>query len=125
MLKLKRTTQNSKVTLGVLFISTNVKTLELPWRNNEKNISCIPAGRYKAVLHNSPKFGRCIKLLDVPERTDILIHAGNTTDDTEGCIIVGSEHIDNAVMSSRVALNKLLTIAELMSDDELFITIED
>lgn len=66
------------------------KTLELPWRANQRNTSCIPPGRYRCELYKSPKRGyRLYKLLSVPGRTAIEIHIGNTTKDTEGCILVG------------------------------------
>jgi len=95
-------------------------TLELPWRKNERRISCIPPGRYVALLHNSPKFGKTVWLQDVPGRSEILIHAGNVAgdrnkglrSDVDGCILVGSSrgHLygQPAVLQSRVALNHLL-----------------
>ena len=65
-------------------------TLELPWRNNQPNISCIPPGTYPfKPVHNSPKFGAVPKIESVPGRTDILFHKGNTLQDTDGCVLVG------------------------------------
>lgn len=97
-------------------------TLELPWRNNERRISCIPPGRYVALLHNSPKFGKTVWLQDVPGRSEILIHAGNVAgdrskglkSDVDGCILVGASrgalYGQPAVLQSRVALNQLLKL---------------
>ena len=52
--------------------------------------TAIPAGLYDIGLRNSPKFGPgTIEIKGVPNFTDILIHAGNSADDTAGCIIVG------------------------------------
>lgn len=55
---------------------------ELPWRDNRKQLSCIPEGIYTCVWHRSPKFGDCYKLLNVPNRNAILIHAGNFAGDS-------------------------------------------
>lgn len=62
-------------------------TMELPWLDNQPNISCIPAGIYRLKMVNSPKYGPCYKVFDVENRTDILIHKGNTINDTRGCIL--------------------------------------
>jgi len=79
------------------------KTIELPWLNNQRMVSCIPDGIYKTVRHNSPKYGVCFWLQDVPGRSEILIHHGNYaasinpatgTPDTRGCILVGERHAD-------------------------------
>ena len=64
-------------------------TLERPWLENMANVSCIPAGTYKAIRHVSPKFGMTFWLQDVPGRAEILFHKGNVTTDSSGCILVG------------------------------------
>jgi hypothetical protein len=71
-------------------------TLELPWENNERYESCIPEGRYAVEHRVSGAFGHHLHVKDVPNRSHILIHAGNYVSDTEGCILVGNEfeHID-------------------------------
>ena len=54
--------------------------------------TCIPRGRYKLELYDSPKHGKeTLQLVDVPNFQNIQIHAGNKPEDTEGCILVGSE----------------------------------
>lgn len=65
-------------------------TLELPWKENQNNVSCIPKGTYKIELFNSIKFGKCFHVLNVPGRDAILIHKGNYNRDTHGCILPGS-----------------------------------
>jgi len=71
-------------------------TLEDDWRDNQRGVSCIPAGRYRAFFRtpeNTPATVRRMyvyELRDVPDRTAILIHAGNTEEHTEGCILVGT-----------------------------------
>lgn len=89
--------QDDYQTLGDLTIDGDeftCKTLELPWLDNQRNISCIPAGTYQVEKRNSDKFDDHFHLLSVPDRDLILIHHGNYKKDTEGCILVGKEHID-------------------------------
>ena len=67
-------------------------TIEPPWRNNQRDISCIPDGEYickQTMPDRSVKFGRTFEVMNVPDREDILFHWGNTIIDTEGCIIQG------------------------------------
>jgi hypothetical protein len=64
-------------------------TLELPVRDGLPG-SAIPVGTYKVVAYPSPHFGRLMPLLvDVPGRSEIEIHWGNTAADTRGCILLG------------------------------------
>ena len=83
-------------------------TLEPPWRDNQRNVSCIPPGYYQAVPRQSPRFGRTYWMLAVPDRSWILIHAGNLPKHTLGCVLLGlhrgSLHGDPAVWCSRAAL---------------------
>lgn len=92
-------------------------TLELPWRNNERNKSCIPAGaygNYEVVPHTSPKHGKCFLVKNVSGREGILIHTLNFPNQTEGCIGVGMDFADIDkdggidIIRSREALNSLL-----------------
>jgi len=64
-------------------------SLEPPWLDNQRRISCIPKGKYKARKHNSPRFGSCLWLQDVPDRSEILVHRFNFFEDTLGCIGIG------------------------------------
>lgn len=53
-------------------------------------VTAIPSGRYPLVLQDSPKFGpETLTLLDVPGFSYIRMHAGNTSEDTEGCLLLG------------------------------------
>ena len=101
-------------------------TFELPWRKNSVNVSCVPAGEYVIKMTNSNKFGPCYKLQDVIGRTDILIHKGNTVDDTLGCIMPCSSFgvlngKDVAGLSSKLAYDKLMNI---LAGDNHTLTIE-
>lgn len=64
-------------------------TLELPWKDNQRNISRIPNGIYDVIKRNSKKFGDHFHVLDVPNRSYILLHSGNFYTDIRGCILVG------------------------------------
>ena len=88
-------------------------TLELGWNDNEKRISCIPKGTYNVEKRSSPKYKNHFHILDVPNRSMILIHNGNYNTHTKGCILVGRTLTDingdglRDVTSSIQTLNKL------------------
>ena len=88
-----RLTQSDKLpTFGVLLREDGIPfalTLERPWLNNQRGVSCIPLGRYFAKRHQSPKFGETFWLQDVPGRAEILFHKGNIDDDSHGCVLIG------------------------------------
>ena len=64
-------------------------TLEPPDRDNQKNISCIPAGTYTARRVDSPKYGDTFEITNVPGRSHVLFHAGNLVKHTKGCVLLG------------------------------------
>lgn len=78
-------------TYGVLYNEGTpfALTLELPWINNVRRISCIPAGRYVCKRVQSPKFGDTFEVTNVSGRSAILFHKGNINADTHGCIVLG------------------------------------
>lgn len=76
-------------TNGTLFLMGQelCKTIELPWKQNLKQISCIPEGLYRIRFRVSKKFSRHIELLQVPDRSLILVHpANNALKELRGCI---------------------------------------
>lgn len=78
------------------------------------NHPCIPAGEYLVNLVWSPKFKRYMpRLANVPNRSGILIHYGNSVKDTLGCILVGSNTFKGHLSQSRDAFNDIL---HLMTD---------
>ena len=89
MIEIKRWHHND-CTIGRLSIDDfQCFTLELPDLDNQKRISCIPAGDYEYETYQSPKHGKVLLLKDVKDRTFIEVHAGNYTYQILGCIIVG------------------------------------
>lgn len=111
VITITRDLMTSEATLGRLRVNGfECVTLELPWRDNAEDVSCIPPGTYKARITYSNKFKRALpELLDVPGRSKVRIHAGNTTRDTQGCVLVGEERVDSAPMitKSQVTLTEL------------------
>ena len=91
-------------TLGCLYVFdraralANVRTLELPEKGNQKNVSCIPPGEYHTIKIVDSKGRNCFLLLGVPGRSGIEIHIGNYAAgahiDTEGCILPGMNFSD-------------------------------
>lgn len=62
-------------------------TLELAWVGNQRSISCIPEGTYQVKKRVSAKFKDHFELLNVRDRSFILIHPGNNAKrDLKGCI---------------------------------------
>lgn len=68
-------------------------TVERPWKDNQRNVSCIPAGRYRTKLQDHVKVDgtsyKALEILKVPGRDNIEIHIANTMEDVKGCIGVG------------------------------------
>lgn len=89
-------------------------TLEPPWLDNRRNVSCIPAGEYRCEFlakSASGKYKDVFHLQDVPGRSGILIHNGNLVSHTKGCILLGMRHGrlagQRAVLNSRAAMSQL------------------
>lgn len=81
-------------------------SLELPWKNNQFRISCIPEGIYVCKWHLSPKFGWTYLVTGTEPRTNILFHVGNYPKNSWGCILLGKTAELNRVWNSRVALQE-------------------
>ena len=102
-------------TLGRLHYETHTFwTIERPWLNNERNVSCIPKGHYQMVRVDSPKFGPDMWEIIVPDRSHILFHIANTASDILGCVGLGMGLYGNlaGVANSRKAITKFYNLTE-------------
>jgi len=119
---LNRLNDTGKETLGVLTVHDDLnevfscKTLELSWKDNKRNLSCVPRGEYKSNVRFSDKHGEHFILNQVEDRDYILIHAANYHFQLRGCISLGVNYLDINkdgeldVISSRDTLDELLSI---------------
>jgi hypothetical protein len=105
-----------KSTLGKLYCNAEfiAHTLELAWRDNERSISCIPAGEYgcRVRLARESATRDYVHLLveDVPNRSYILFHRGNYPSDSRGCILTGTHRAQSSdkILESKVAHSYLM-----------------
>lgn len=84
--------------------------LELAYRNNDKNISSIPAGQYRGAVRVDGHLGWRIELIGTGNRTNVQIHIGNRPVDTIGCILLGlgdSTDSQCEIGGSAAAMDKL------------------
>lgn len=136
-LKLKRTIKDARFTMGDLYVDGVFEcyTLEDAVRDIAADgagkifgETAIPAGRYKVIYTLSPRFKRnMMRLLDVPHFTGILIHGGNSIDNTEGCILVGDKVSPGAILpgSSTPAVKRLEEkVVKALQAGDVWITIE-
>lgn len=113
-----RTKDTGKETLGELrYKNFSCKTLELPWKNNKPDISCIPKGTYTCKYTFSPKFLKyTYEVKNVAGRSGIRLHSGNYFFQIQGCILIGSAFTDLNkdgevdVINSRDTVNKFETL---------------
>lgn len=124
-MQVSRSSSSEKQTLGEMYIKEGdaeifrCKTLELPWRDNKRNVSSIPPGTYTVKKRWTEKHKNHFHILNVAGRSSILIHSGNFFNHTLGCILVGNEHADinkdglADVTYSKATMDKL---SEIMPD---------
>ena len=78
--------------------------------NGEKKIkgkTAIPYGTYEIKWTYSPRFKKYTpQLMNVPQFEGIRIHAGNSSTDTEGCLLLGENKKVGMVLNSRATINK-------------------
>jgi len=105
-------TENS--TMGELFLNGErmCDTLELPYKDNQRSVSCIPSGEYQ-VRMRYPRESATREYLhllvkEVPNRKYILFHRGNSAKDTRGCILVGLGSQQDIVHNSTLAMDLLM-----------------
>lgn len=130
---LKRIAKRRGYTIGRLYVKTLTAdeaaylcdTLEPTWRDyargayKVKGCSAIPEGRYPLVVTWSPKFRQWLPLLlHVPKFEGIRIHAGNSSSDTEGCILLGENREVGRVLNSRHYVNRLKRLLAARTEGE-------
>ena len=120
---LLRISENKNQTLGRLFVFDGLDiafeccTLELPFKANLRNVSCIPPGEYKTTPRSSEKYKQHYLVENVMLRDYILIHPANYYTQLRGCIAVGYDFYDiNAdgehdLTHSRRTMKHLLAVA--------------
>lgn len=103
-------------------------TIELPWLQNQRQISCVPEGKYQLRKRFSKKYGWHIQLQNVANRDLILFHPANDAlKELKGCIapVTFITGIGKGSMS-RKALKKLIEIVfnALQNKEEVRIVIQ-
>jgi len=98
---------------------------EPPWKDNRRDVSCIPAGEYIVRPRKSPKYGWSYHITDVPNRSYVLLHSGNLAGDiekgmmthTKACHLHGQKmgwiSGQKAVLNSRATINALQRLLDL------------
>lgn len=133
-IQLKREESANGCTFGALSIDGSfqcwtIEDVVRPAGEKVPGETAIPAGRYKVEITHSQRFGRLLPILiDVPNFTGVRIHPGNTSADTEGCILPGRTKGMDAVYESRVAFSALFGMIRTAVDggqEDVWITIED
>lgn len=104
-------------------------TIELPWNENKRRISCIPEGRYELVKRYSQKFGWHLLVTNVEGRDLILVHPANDAlKELNGCIApVTTLTGQGKGNASRVVFNKLkaLIYPALERKEQIFLTVKE
>lgn len=133
---LTRIAKNKTYTIGRLEIEGTYfcDTLEPAWRDigwgkPGKKIAgktAIPEGRYAVTVTFSPRFKRWLPLLlHVPMFEGIRIHAGNSAEDTAGCILPGLNTVKGRVTDSRIWEKRIVRrLAERPEGEGVWITVQ-
>lgn len=130
-LKLNRIFLGSSATIGELLINDKhlCDTLEDRVRPEGEKVygkTAIPEGTYEVKLTHSPRFKKILpEILNVPNFSGIRIHTGNSSKDTEGCILVGTwdGEKEDWISDSRIAFEKLMSLLQKAEDKKESITI--
>ena len=120
----------SKGTNGDLLLNGEkiCSTIELPWKQNKPQVSCIPEGEYELRKRYTSRFGRHFILMNVPNRSYILLHAANDAlKEIKGCIApVSLLTGEGKGILARLALSKVVAIVYpvLEKGKQVFLTIQ-
>ncbi|WP_302554927.1 DUF5675 family protein [Leyella stercorea] len=150
--KVKRIARRDNYTIGKMYVNGEYvcDTLEDTDRGLTSKMSvaqisgmkvhgetAIPTGRYLVDMKTvSPRFGgrpqyqfckgRLPRLCNVPAYQGVLVHCGNTANDTEGCILVGENKAVGQVLNSTATFRKVYTKLKAADErgEQIYITIE-
>jgi hypothetical protein len=130
-LKLNRIFKTNTFTIGELYINEKyvTDTLEDRVRPEGEKVygkTAIPEGTYEVKLTHSPRFKKILpEILNVPNFSGIRIHTGNSSKDTEGCILVGTwdGEKEDWVGNSRIAFDELMALLEEATNNKEKVTI--
>lgn len=93
------------------------KTLELPYKDNQRGISCIKEGLYTLKKNRwQTKFGNHFDIIGCEPRQGVKMHAGNYTSQIRGCVLPGTKHVflnkDNTmdISNSKATLEHLFSL---------------
>ncbi len=134
ILTLKRGASAPNSTPGQLFINGVFEcfTLEDVVRPVKiKGKTAIPKGTYQVIVDFSNRFQKLMPLLvNVPNYEGIRIHPGNTAEDTDGCILVGTKSVktngEYTIQNSRIAYDALFAkLVAANKKEKITISIED
>ena len=125
LIKLLRSAPEGKALFGQLYVDGEYFCDTL-----ENTDYAIPTGFYRLRVTMSPRFKIFLPILDgVIGRSGIRIHAGNTIDHTEGCILVGEADLPNLrLLSSLKTLHRLCDVLlnhKNMTNDETYIEVSE
>jgi hypothetical protein len=139
-LKLQRRFLKDDYTIGALFINgeyfcdtledtdrglTQATSLEEIKEKKIMHKTAIPTGIYKVIVKMSPAKKRILPfLLDVPGFNGILIHRGNSQNDSSGCILLGKNKVKGKVINSIECEKQLIAILTEIQEKEEEIRIE-
>lgn len=134
-IEVNRIFKASNYTIGELSVNNNYvcDTLEDKVRVDGEKVyaeTAIPTGTYTLVLSYSNKFKKVMpEILNVPNFSGIRIHCGNSSKDTEGCLLVGKwdGKTENWISDSKNSYNKLYPLLEeaFNKKENITITIKD
>lgn len=126
---LKRKWLTSESTIGELYIDGVFEcfVLEDPYDDGANTPGCtaIPCGKYRLVITFSNRFQKELPLVQgVVGRSGIRIHPGNTSADTEGCLLPGKTRAKDSVYRSREAFDAVFEKLKIgVADNQVWLNI--
>lgn len=134
-LKLNRIFLGSSATIGELYvdgehIADTLEDIVRPEKEKVYGKTAISEGTYEVKLTYSPRFKKILpEILNVPNFSGIRLHCGNSSADTEGCVLIGTwdGEKEDWISDSKVTFNKLMSLLQKAADnkEKIIITINN